>query len=167
MRRTWWLLGVVVLGTACSTSSTCDPNSPLVYVDLPGGTDSISSLTATGACGPIPGGCVPLAASCQTAGCACRITLQVNPSTFDASPDGICQIEAVSKDGGLFSRALAFNSKGGSCFDVSGPVGTVVLVQFSAPIIFRDAGGADADGADAGASDADAATPGTDAGDAG
>jgi hypothetical protein len=158
MRRSWWLLGVLVLGAACSTTSTC-PNSPLLYVDLPGGTDSISSLTVVGACGPIPGGCVPVAASCQTAGCECRITLQVNPSTFDASPDGICDIRATSKDGGLFSKTLAFNSKGGACFDVTGPIGTVVFVQFSSP-----AGGADADasGADA-APDGDAGALGTDA----
>ena len=158
MRRPWWLLGVIVLATAaCSSSSTCDPKSPLVYVTLPGGTDSLASMTVSGSCGVIPGGCVPVAASCQTSGCACTITLQVNPSTFDASADGVCQIEAVSTSGGLFSRALAFNSMGGSCFDVSGPIGTTVVVQFSAPVIFRDAGGADAadaGGVDAGAPDA-------------
>jgi hypothetical protein len=169
MRRPLWLLGVIVLATAaCSSSSTCDPQSPLVYVTVPGGTDSLASITASGACGVIPGGCVPVAASCQTSGCACTFTLQVNPSTFDASADGVCQIEAVSTNGGLFSRALAFNSKGGSCFDVSGPVGTTVLVQFSAPIIFRDAGGTDV--ADAGAGDAaggEAGAADADAGDAG
>ncbi|HVU51443.1 MAG TPA: hypothetical protein VHL80_12190 [Polyangia bacterium] len=160
MRRPWWLLGVLVLGAACSSSSTCDPSSPLVYVDLPAGTEGVS-FAATGACGAIAGGCVPLLSSCQTAGCACRITLQVNPSTFDASPDGVCHIEVVSASG-VFSKDLAFMSKGGSCFDVSGPVGTIVVAS-PAPTVDgggdADASGADADasGADAGASDADAA----------
>ena len=164
MRRPWWLLGLMVLATAaCSSSSTCDPKSPLLYVDLPEGTDAVASLTVSGACGVIPGGCVPLAASCQTSGCACQLTLQVNPSTFDASPNGVCEIDAVSKDGALFAKSVAFNSKGGSCFDVSGPVGTTVLVQFSAPIVFRDAGGTDAGQMDAGASDADAGVGGPDA----
>jgi hypothetical protein len=137
----------MVLGVACSSESTCDPSSPLLYVDLPGGTDAIPSLNVKGACAPIPGGCVPVSASCQTAGCECRITLQVNPSTFDASPDGICEIDAVSKDGALFARSVAFTPKGGTCFDVSGPVGSTILVQFSAAPVFRDAGGTDADAA--------------------
>jgi hypothetical protein len=159
MRRPWWLLGVIVLGAACSTTSTC-PNSALVYVDLPGGTEG-TSFSATGACGEIPGGCVPLGASCQTPGCACRITLQVNFSTFDASPDGVCHIEAASSDGGVFSKDLPFMSKGGSCFDVSGPVGTIVLVQLSAGP--KDAGGTDG-GGDAQDAGADAAATATDAG---
>lgn len=157
---------MIVLATAaCSSSSTCDPNSPLLYVDLPGGTDSISSLTVKGACAPIPGGCVPVAASCQTSGCECRITLQVNPSTFDASPNGICEVDAVSTDGALFAKSAAFNPKGGTCFDVSGPIGSTITVQFGPPLVFRDAGGTggDASRMDAGASDADAGAGGTDA----
>jgi hypothetical protein len=164
MRRPLWLLGVIFLATAaCSSSSTCDPKSPLLYVDLPGGTDSVSSLTVSGACAEIPGGCAPVASSCQTSGCECRLTLQVNPETFDASPDGVCLIQAVATNGAEFSKAVAFNPKGGSCFDVSGPAGTTVLVQFGPPLVFRDAGGPDVGRTDAGGSDADAGVGGTDA----
>jgi hypothetical protein len=105
----------------------CDQQSALIYLDLPGGTDSISSSSATGACGRIPGDCVPVAMACQTAGCECRITLQVNPATLDASANSVCHIEAVSKSGGHFMRDLDF-SAAGSCTALDG---TVVVASFT------------------------------------
>jgi hypothetical protein len=111
-----------------STVDACDQQSAFVYLDLPSGTDSIVSFAATGSCGQIPGGCVPVAATCQTAGCDCRITLQVNPTTIDASPNGICHIEVVPKSGSKFTTELDFGSKAGLCSAVAG---TIVVASFT------------------------------------
>lgn len=160
MNRLSWLLGVLVslaLASASCSSTPCNPQSPLIYVDLPGGTESVSSFAATGACATVLGGCEPVAASCQTAGCECRYTLQVNPATFDASPDGICHIDVVAKDGGVFSKDLAYTSNGSSCFGVSGPVGITIVPQFSAaPPIDAAATDGPTTPADGGSTDADA-----------
>jgi hypothetical protein len=155
------LLGALPF-VACSSSDTCQPASPLIFVELPGGTDSISSFAATGACAPAVGGCDPLAASCQTAGCPCQFTVQINPATFDASPNGACRLEVVSKDGRVFSQNLVYTSSGGSCFSVSGPKGTIYIPDFAgagsadgAAGASGDAGGASgAGGSDGGGSDA-------------
>jgi hypothetical protein len=149
------LLGALSLA-ACG-SDACQTASPLLFVDIPGGTDSLASFAATGSCAPAVGGCEPLSASCQTAACPCRFTVQVNPATFDASSDGTCHIKVVEKSGLSFAKDLAFTSNGGACFSVSGPKGIVVLdaLPDGGPIpspVDGDAGG----GGGAGGSDADA-----------
>jgi hypothetical protein len=149
----------VLAASGCS-SSTCGPASSIFFVELPAGTDSVSSFAATGACAPEVGGCGPVSANCATSGCDCKFTIQVNATTFGAMPSGACHIEAVSTAGRLFTRDVSFTSTSTSCFAVSGPSGMTISVDFTNAGL-ADAGGPDADAgapdADAGAADADGA----------
>jgi hypothetical protein len=135
----------LLLFTACSSSPTCNPVVDL-FVELPGGTDAISSIEVTGACAPTSGGCVPVSASCETAKCDCKVAVQVNETTFGPAQMDVCHIRVISKAGAVFMRDLAFASAGGSCFNVSGPSGTVAVDFSDAGIVdggFADAGDAD------------------------
>jgi hypothetical protein len=151
-RHLWWFLGGLVLAaSACSSSSNCS-GAPILFVELPAGTDSVSSFSATGACALEIGGCAPVSANCSTSGCDCKFTVQVNATTFGRMPNGDCHIEAISTAGAVFTRDLTFTSSSSSCFAVSGPSGMTITVDFT------NAGVGDAGAGDAEAGDADAGT---------
>ena len=156
----------LLLFADCSTSTTCNPATD-VFVDLPAGTDGISSLEATGACAPLSppvGGCVPVTTNCETARCECKVEIQVNQTTFGSGSTPLCHIQVTSKTGAVFTRDLTFTSAAGSCFSVSGPTGDIQVDFADAGI--GDAGAADAGTADVGAADA-AEAANADAADAG
>jgi hypothetical protein len=155
--RRWWPLAVLpflLSFLACSSSSTCQPGAVSVFVELPDGTDSVSSFEATGACAPDSGGCAPLTARCETAKCDCQQEVQVNETTIGAGQTGICHLRVIAKTGAVFTKDLTFTSPVSSCFDVSGPSG-IVRVDFADAGI-ADAGIADGGHADGGHADADA-----------
>jgi hypothetical protein len=158
----------LILLADCSSSTPCNPASDL-FVELPAGMDAISALDITGACAPLVptvGGCVPVKATCETAGCDCKLEVQVNATTFGPAGTGICHIRATSKTGAVFAQDLTFTSPAGSCFSVSGPTG-VFTVDFGDGGIFdAGAGAVDAGTVDGGAGDAGAGAVDAGVGDA-
>ena len=101
-----------------------------IFVELPDGTDSISSFEATGVCAPDSDGCVPLTARCETAKCDCQQEVQVNETTLGAGQTGVCHLRVTAKTGAVFTEDLTYTSSPSSCFDVSGPPG-IVRVDFA------------------------------------
>ena len=153
--------GLLVLAD-CSSSTACNQATD-IFVDLPGGTDSISSFEATGACATtLSTICVPVSVSCETGGCDCQVRVQANKTTISMGQTEVCHLRVTAKDGEVFTQDLTFMSPAGSCFSVTGPTAAVHVVFSGAGIfdagVVRDGGIGDGDGGvgdgDGGAADA-------------
>jgi hypothetical protein len=144
-----WRTGAVLasplaLLLASCSSTPCETGASIFFVELPAGTDSVSSFEATGACGIEFGGCTPIAANCSTSGCACQYVVQVNANTFGA--DSVCHVSAISKTGQVFMQDFPFTRSSSSCFAVTGQTGVVTVAFTGAGVV--DAGANDSGGGD-------------------
>jgi hypothetical protein len=146
---------VASMGLACGSGApapSCDAIGGFVYVDVPDGPGSVSSIEASGACASDPSAaCAPISAACDGSACECKFLFLVTESSFGS--DRTCHLRATSPTGQVFARDVMITTQDGRCFQTDSPF---VMIEFP------DAGAPDGgafDGPDDGPREAPEATP--------
>ena len=110
------------MGLACggSTHPACDAIGGFVYVDVPGGAGSVSTIEASGACAADPTAmCQTISSGCDGSACDCRFLFLITEATFGS--DRICHLRATSSTGQVFVRDVTITTQDARCFQPNSP----------------------------------------------
>ena len=133
MNRLCAAIAMAVSTLACGPETHCDPSYPVVHLEVPGGSQSISSYQLSGACG---GGGTPT--DCQAFTCAanatcCQISVPITRQTSGFTPSAtVCHVEVVSAGGSVFAIDIDTVDRSGECTNWSlvDPSQSTIVVQF-------------------------------------
>jgi hypothetical protein len=113
----------VSMGLACGGAKTppaCGVGEGFVYVDVPGGAGSVSSIEASGACASDPTAtCQTISSGCDGSMCECKFLFFVTEASFEN--DRTCHLRATSSTGQVFVRDVTITAQDARCFEIYSP----------------------------------------------
>jgi hypothetical protein len=138
-----WLWAIVLLLSACSLSPAVvddgclGAGSSSLFVELPEGKKSVSSVDVSGDCVLSSESCLP---ECDAGNCDCSILATVH---VQVGSRAVCAVRVISSSGQLFTQDVPFDLVTGGPCPILDPVVANVRVEFG------DASAPDATASDA------------------